>query len=584
MSVQPTSVILGSRIGAPPEESAVASLLQTLSKILDAGRRHWSLIAISMLTVMLIVLSIGLTSPRRYYVSTTFERRNNLVISKLLASNSPYSFAALRQSLISDLRSFSVVGMAVEEMGLLDHLPRDASGKLTAEAKADRDAIIGRWIESISVHIRETGDFSDIVEILYLGDQPDLAASILSRIRDSYIAGTRNRVSGIISDAHEFFERESRKCQEKVAALRAELHRIDVEFPGTSPTGPDTLEQRLQVIAQSIERNERERQRLQARIASSEAYLAELTTRPSQDAAQPNRPAAIGLNTVANPRYQQTAAEIASLNRKIEELKVTRRMTEMHPQIVTLRRQVESLQEALNEVPEHLELPSGVTNPSADSWLAERKKTEIEIKTNRDDLARIELELKANLETQERLKKDMQSLPERRERYVKLQQALASAQNDLDLWNNNLSQLNRILTAEAENRGIQVLPLDQPHMAGRLRRPTANGLFAVSSGLGLAMAIVIVFLREIMDRSVRDPARLKDTLGVPVLETIGEIRTGRLRRSFLRRWCLPAFVAVQTLVVGVMAVLVYLALERPESYDRLIARSAVLLGEWTGRV
>lgn len=584
MSVQPTSVILGPRIGAPPEESAVASLLQTLSKVLDVARRHWPLITISMLTVMLLVLSIGLTCPRRYYVSTTFERRNNLVISKLLASNSPYSFAALRQSLISDLRSFSIVGLAVEEAGLLDHLPRDGSGNLTAEAKADRDAIIGRWIESITVHIRETGDFSDIVEILYLGDQPDRAAPILARIRDSYITGTRNRVSGILNDAHEFFERESRKCQEKVAALRAELHRIDVDFPGTNPTGPDTLEQRLQAVARSIERNERDRQRLQARIASSEAYLAGLTTRPSQDAAQPNRPAAIGTSTMANPRYQQTTAEIASLNRKIDDLKVTRRMTEMHPQIVTLRRQVESLQETLNQLPENLEVPSGMMNLPADSWEAERKKTEMEIKTNRDDLARIELELKANLETQERLKKDMQSLPERRERYVNLQQALASAQNDLDLWNNNLSQLNRILTAEAENRGIQVLPLDQPHLAGRLRRPTANGLFAVSSGLGLAVAIVIVFLREILDRSVKDPARLKQTLGVPVLETIGEIRAGRPSRWRLRKCLLPTFVTVQTLAVALMGILVYLALERPESYDRLMTRSAALLGEWTGRI
>ncbi|MDM8005367.1 MAG: hypothetical protein QUV05_04335 [Phycisphaerae bacterium] len=584
MSIQPTSIILGSRMGAPPEESAIASLLQTLSKVLDVVRRRWPLLAIPMLTVMLITLSAGLTCPRRYYVSTTFERRNNLVISKLLASNSPYSFAALRQSLMSDLRSFSAVGLAVEEMGLLDHLPHDGSGELTAEARTERDAIVGRWVESITVVIHETGDFSDTVEIRYLGEQPDLAAPILTKIRDGYIAGTRNKVSGILSDAHEFFAQESRKCQETVTALRTELQRIDMEFPGTNPAGPDTLEQRMQAIEQSIDRHERERQRLQAKIASSEAYLAELGAPPSSESTQPNRPAAMDRNMTANPRYQQTVAEIASLNKKIEELRVTRRMTEMHPQIVTLRRQVESLEASLDELPEHLEGPLGMVNLPADPWLAERKKTEIEIRTNREDLARVEVELKADLEVRERLKKDMQSLPERREQHAKLQQALAGAQNDLDLWTNNLSQLNRILAAEAENRGIQVEVLDEPHLAGRLRMPTANSLFAIGSGLGLALAIAIVFFREILDRSVKDPARLKETLGIPILETIGEIRVGRPEGWFIARWVLPVFVAIQMLAVGVMGVMVYLALERPEQYDRLITRSAAMLGTWTGGV
>ncbi len=584
MSIQPTSIILGSRIGAPPEESAIASLLQTLSKVLDVLRRRWPLLAIPMLTVMLITLSVGLTYPRRYYVSTTFERRNNLVISKLIASNSPYSFASLRQSLVTDVRNFSVVGLAVEEMGLLDHLPRDASGDLTAEARIDRDAIVGRWLESIAVIIRETGDFSDTVEIRYLGEHPDLAAPILTKIQDSYISASRNKVSGIVNDAHEFFSQESKKCQEAVAALRTELHQIDMEFPGTNPAGPDTLEQRAQTVSQTIDQHERERQRLQTRIAASEAYLAELSTRPAQEPALPNRPAAVDRNSIANPRYQQAAAEIAGLNKKIEELRVTRRMTEMHPEIMTLRRQIESLQENLDNVPEHLDVPLAAVNLPADPWLAERKKTEIEIRAHREDLARVERELKANLETQERLKKDMQSLPERRERYAKLQQALVGAQNDLDLWANNLSQLSRILTAEAENRGIQVLSLGQPHLAGRLRTPTANGFFALSSGLGLALAIAIIFLREILDRSVKDPNRLKQMLGIPILETIGEIQVGRPRGWFLRKRLLPAFVAMQTLGVAIMGTLVYLALERPELYDRVTTRSAALLAEWTGRV
>jgi hypothetical protein len=578
MSIQPTPIIIGPRLGVPPEESAIASLLQTVSKVLDVLRRRWPLLAIPMLTVIMITLSVGLTYPRRYYVTTTFERRNNLVISKLISSNTPYSFAAMRQSLTADLRNFAVVGTVLEQKGLLKGLPREASGELTPQGKARRDEIVGEWVDSITVIIRETGDFSDIIEVRYLGETPELAAPILTSIRDNYISTTRGRVSGVVNDAHAFFAQEARKCQEKAAALRAEIRQIDVDYPGTNPAGPDTVEQRLQNLSQSIEQLERERQRIQAGISASEAYLAELSTRPSQESAQANRPATIDRSSVANPQYQQASGEIAVLNKKIEELKATRRMTDMHPEIITLRRRIENLQENLDKVPENLEVPLGTVSVPADPWQAERKKTEIEIRTNRESLARLERELKMALEQRTGLKKELGILPERREHYVKLQQALQSAQSDLDLWANNMGQLQRILTAEAENRGVQVVGMDEPHMAGRLHTPTANGFFTLSSGLGLAFAAMIVFLREILDRSVKDPLRVKQTLGIPVLETIGEIQVGRPDGWFIRKRLLPAFVLVQSLGVVALGTMVYLALERPEIYDRVIARSAGLLG------
>lgn len=581
MSVQPTSIVLGPRLGMPPEESPVASLLQTVSKVLEVLRRRWPLLVVPMLTVMLIMLSVGLTYPRRYYVTTTFERRNNLVISKLIANSSPYSFAALRQSLVADLRSFSMVGAVVEEMGLLDDLPREASGELTAQGKTLRDNLVGQWVDSITVLIRETSDFSDLVEVRYLGPKPDQAAPILSRLRDNYIAAARAKVASVINDAHAFFEQEARKCQEKVATLRAQASQIELEHPGTDPGGTETVENRLQAVSLRIDQLDRERQKIQAGIAACETFLAEMTTRPAQEESQTqaNCPVAIDRVASANPDYLKAASEIATLNKKIEELKSTRRMTDMHPDIVTLRRRIDSLQENLDAIPEHLDVPASALGPApADPWMAERKKTEIDIKTHRENLARIERELKADLEEQARLKEDMESLPERREHYARLQQAAQNAQSDLELWANNVSQLNRILTAEAENRGIQVVVMDQPHLAGRLRLPTANRLFAISSGLGLALAVLIVFLRETLDRSVKHPARVKQVLGVPVLETIGEICVRRPRGWFVRKRLLPAFVFVQTLAVGVLGTLVYLALERPELYDRVLGRSASLLG------
>jgi hypothetical protein len=581
MSAQPTSIILGTRAGAPPEESALAGFLQMASRVLDVLRRRWPLFAIPLLTTALVALSFGLTYPRRYWVATTFERRNNLVIAKLISNNSPYSFAALRQSLVADVKNFNVVGAAVAQLGLLKDLPRNAQGELAPEAKARRDAIVGQWVDSVSVLVRESGDFLDVVELRYLGEQPEQATALLAILRESYTASMRTKVTTLINDAHIFFDQEAKKCQEKVASLRDEIRRIDLEHPGTNAVAANPLEQRLAAANQNLEQLDRERQKAQASISACEQYLSELTSRPASESLPANRPASIDRLASANPRHARLAAEIASLARKIDDLKTARRMTDQHPEVARLHRQLDSLQADLEKEPEQIEDrqdPASGATPTADPWAADRRKVEAESRIHREALARIERDIKSGLEDKARLEEDMKALPERRQQYALLQQSLQSAQADLDLWNNNTGQLNRILTAEAENRGIQFIPLEEPHLAGRLRTPTANGFLSLCGGIGLALAIAIVFLRELLDRSFKDPARVRQALGIPVLETIGEIQVGRPAGWFVRRRLLPAAVTIEFLAVAGMGTLVYLALERPEVYDRLIARSTSLWG------
>jgi hypothetical protein len=580
MSIQPTPVIFGPRLGVPPDESAIASLLQTVSKVLDILRRRWPLFAVPLLTTMMIILAFGLTYPRRCWVSTSFERRNNLVISKLISSNSPYSFAALRQSLVADVKNLGAMAAACEQLGLLKGLSRDASGELTPEARARRDEVAGHWAGSISVFVRESGDFLDIVEMRYLGEQPEQAAAMLALLRDNYTTTTRAKVSAVVNDALAFFNQESQKCQDKVMRLRDELRRIDAEHPGTNPNGPAPVEQQMQALVQSLGQLDRERERMQASISAAEQYLSELSTRPSNEGSLANQPAG-GDRHSANPRHARIAAEIAGLTRKIDDLKTVRRMTDEHPEVAGIRRRIDTLQADLEKEPEQLDdgLPSSPGSAAApDPWEADRRKAGIELKTHREGLARIEREIKSGLEEKARLEQEIQKLPERRQGYAQLQQAAQNAQNDLDLWGNNINQLNRIVTAEAENRGIQFVSLEEPHFAGRLHTPTANGFFSLSAGVGLALAVAILFLREVLDRSFKDPGRVKKALGIPVLETIGEIQVGRPAGWFLRRRLLPVAVAVEFLGVVGLGTMVYLALERPELYDQVVARSASL---WT---
>ena len=102
-------------------------------------------------------------------------------------------------------------------------------------------------------------------------------------------------------------------------------------------------------------------------------------------------------------------------------------------------------------------------------------------------------------------------------------------------------------------------------------------LFYVS--LGIALGVIAVFLREVFDRSLRDPSRVRQSLGIPVLEIIGEIRGGRACGWLGRRLFPPAFASVQAILLLGISALVYLSLEKPALYDRIVTQSASL---WPG--
>ncbi len=88
-------------------------------------------------------------------------------------------------------------------------------------------------------------------------------------------------------------------------------------------------------------------------------------------------------------------------------------------------------------------------------------------------------------------------------------------------------------------------------------------------GIGIALGTASVFLRELFDRTFRHPARVRQSLGIPVLETIGEIRVGIVTRWWGRHRMLPACAVVETVAILAVSLLVYMSLQEPAKFDRL---------------
>jgi hypothetical protein len=93
----------------------------------------------------------------------------------------------------------------------------------------------------------------------------------------------------------------------------------------------------------------------------------------------------------------------------------------------------------------------------------------------------------------------------------------------------------------------------------------------LSAGIGLALGAATVFLREMFDRTLRDPARVRQSLGIPVLETIGEIRVGAQTGWVKREVMLPVIAGAETIALAAISIIVFTSLQQPELYDRFLA-------------
>jgi uncharacterized protein involved in exopolysaccharide biosynthesis len=570
MTAQPASIPLD-RPARPPDAAVATDLQQSVARAIAVLRRRRWLFVFPLITGRLASLLVSLALPRRYQLSSIFERRDDVVITKLVSENSPYSFSTLRQALTINLIGYNAVSEAVEQLGLTRDFPRDEAGELTAEGRARKQALVLRLTRQLEVGLLEKSHFLDLIEVRYKGDDPDLGVRLVTRLKDNYITNTRGWISDILERARGFFHQEVSRRSAKAALMEAELLDMSLKHPGVDPADPDVLHQRLIRETTALEDLSRRREEIQSHIAVREEYLRELE--PGAERLPATRPAALLPALVRNPRHQRIQQEIQAVRTQIADAKTLRKMTDLHPHVVSLNEKLRSLEAQLQVQPENLG-PAGPLPEAArsDPLDGERRRLNMELKSLRETLAQIDREIPRHEEERAHLEEEKGRLFERRQTFVMKQQELQALKGDLGAWNRHLETISRVLTAEAEDRGIRFATVEEARRPRKPASPSLGGVLLLSGGAGLALAVALVFLREIFDRSFRSAARVRLALGIPVLEAVGEIRAGTSPIRLFGRRLLPALACLEALAALGAAALVYLSLERPADYGNLLNR------------
>lgn len=576
MTMQATPVILAQHYRPEVLESTASDLQRVIARVLATlSQRRWQFV-LPVLTGLWLSLAVGLFVPRRYYVTALFEREDDVVISKLISDGSPYSFETLRRSLVTDLKGYNAVASAVETLGLLRDFPHDAKGELSAEGQAMKQALVTKLVGQINVNLREKSEFLDLVEITYLGTEPELGVKVLNQLKDSYMAAAASRVDELVTSAYGFFGKEMEKARQRVAELEDWLLREGIEHPGVRPSNPDLIDQQLSRAELALEGLERDRSKALAEIEAREAYLRELSGQSAENSpVRANQGQAAMPYGVRNPRRTKLAQDIENLRAQINDKRTMRQMTDHHPEMEVLLRQLESVQREYNSCPEWVPSMTALS-PNAEAgagpWEGDRKRTEMEIRSLRESVAQMEERIKQHQADKTYLEKEKSELFERRQNYMLRQQELEHAKNELALWKGHVDKINRIMTAKAENRGIKFATVEPARQPSKPFSPTLSGVLMLSASLATGLGVLVVFLREILDRTLRSPARVRAVLGIPVLEAIGEITAGQTSPWLNQRRVLQAVALAQIVLVLGMGLLTYLSIEKPQAYEA-IARS-----------
>jgi len=560
-------------------ESTVSDLQQAINKVLLILKQRRWLFIIPVLGGTIIALIVSLFIPREYVLHTIFERRDDPVISNLIRSNSPYSFDTLRKSLGLDLKGREALRKAIHDLEFTKNLPRDADGNLTAKGRAKEQKLLVKFSKEIDVRLKSQSPNLDLIEIRYEGDSPALGSQMVKQLRNNYIELIRRRIVEMLYASHNFFLQEAQNHQAKVDELEKEYLRLLVQHPEANPNDPDRLKQQImreELIIDNLKNNKNE---TKLKITANEELLQELNDPHSAQKAANSLHQQLPSANRANPEYVRLSNEIKNVQQQIADSKALRGMKDAHPTVVSLRLKLDQLRSDIKSVPPTISSQSpGIaanisTSHNNDPYAAEKRRIEMELKSNRNILEKINRDLARHETIYARLQEEKSTLFEKQQEYLDRQNKLQQAKTDLTYWQRHVKTLESRLAAESKDHGIQFATIEEARCPSKPRTPTLAGVFLLSIGTGLALGTTIVFLREIFDRTLRDPTRIREILGIPVLETIGEISMKTPHRWFNRRKLLPLLATVQVILVIGMSMLVYLNFEMPDIYDHLIQKS-----------
>jgi succinoglycan biosynthesis transport protein ExoP len=420
------------------------------------------------LTIVTLTLVITLIWPKSYTASASVmvdTRPDPVSAMNAMAGVTATSYVATQVDIIGSKR----VSQRVVHMLGLDQSP-DMRERWMKEAKGQGD--MEAWIAALlskNLDIKPSRE-SNVIDINYEGADPKYAAAMANGFARAYIESTTQLRVDPARQYADFFEERARIAREKLEKAQANLAEAQKD------KNIIATDERLDVETQRLTE-------LSQQVLALKALRVESANRSRQAQLRPDQSTEVLNNTVVASLKNQLAAQEANLNQLSE------RLGDQHPQVIELKANIHSLRGKISS--EIGRVTSSVG--SNDNINGSREA--------------------AAVSAYEEQRAKLLRLKEQRSQLSVLEREVDSAQRVYEAIQMRLSQT----SMESNNSQSGVVLLSAATEPSTPSSPRTMLNMALSIVMGILLSLISVLGIELMDRRVRSPFDILDTIELPVL-------------------------------------------------------------------
>lgn len=502
-------------------------------------------------TAMSIGLFLVIFLPRLYQADATILIEPQSVPDKYVHATVPVDIESRIASLTQQILSRSNLLALIEKFKLFTEGEKAHWFSKFIPSADDRGRFVEDKLElmrkqiSVTIEGKRGGSRAGAFKISYKHSDPKKSYQVVNALT-TYVIDQNLKMREVSAfGTSDFLQSEltnmRKRLEEVENALEAYRRAHMGELPEQLQSNLTILERMQQQLAQTYQSIRDERNRLI--IVESQLKMTQQVAAPSAVATMPG---ADGTGPKSLDGLKQQLVEYES------------KYTPNHPDVVILRKKIESLEKDLadNSKPSAEPQPAKAATPVVSR--SGKPLMEAELSGQQQAITRNIAALEAETS---KIQAQIEQYQKRVENTPKREQELLLLKRDYDNIKTTYSSvLNRKLEAdialnmEKTQKGEQFQILDAPRTSDKPVFPNLKLIFIVSVALGLGAGGGIVFLHQYFDRGVRRPETLQAKLSLPVLMVMPAMERMQSRRSKYLAWLNDGFSAA-----GVLACLGLLA-------------------------
>jgi len=569
--------------GGGDEDRPFAEIRRTLQDALRLLSLHRWVFFVPFCLVCCAAFIGSLYYPRTYSATTTFEVRNDPVMSNLPLSAGVASFRYFRNTMVRDLTSPECMGEVVERLGLLKDADRNPEGTLTREWARQRDSLARSLGADLNITASSPSELIDIVKITYTGPDAVIGKSLVDAVKHTYIRRTGTWIKEFLINQRDYFLREAEEVALEVTAAQRVETQLRLENPHVNPTDPGSISTRIAQLEIEHRELQMRKREYESELAAQRQLLA--TMEPPVAATTAGETGQDAPPAFAGPETLAVLSQIQEIHNKVANLRETRGMTDEHPSVRGLLADRRRLEEQLSDLRERdaslAQLhgpPSGdvavstwEVTAAAGGWQGERGRTMVQIAAITDKFKDIEVSLRTNDMTLADLNSAKGELFQKQQEFTEVIGRVIKARQHQTQINSTLSTIEPAIKAAEQDRLLQFSEGQPARGSVMPISPKAATVVLLSLLAGAVVGIVFVVLAEVLDHVYRSSGQVARGLGLPMLEAIDEIVTGNDRRRMMVHQAVvtPLLIVVCVGLTGLTCSMAYLSLTSPWTYQRI---------------